>query len=171
MKSKGTWAAFQQKPKHQQDSSNRKRVNLMVTENILGKVSDKVNSPSDWGNSLKIVGASDKCRPWRRKISSGEKVGQNTRAPSASKKKKIKPVSTTEKQSMAYVTVKNIENETSHLEADWTLFVLKELIDNAWDWINDEYPAVAKAVRKIGVRIWLTHEGEEKLALGLSTLQ
>ena len=88
-------------------------------------------------------------------------MGQNTRAPSVSKKKKIKPVSTTEKQSMAYVTVKNIENETSHLEADWTLFVLKELIDNAWDWINDEYPAVAKTVRKIGVRIWLTHEGEE----------
>ena len=88
-------------------------------------------------------------------------MGQNTLAPSVSKKKKIKPVSTTEKQSMAYVTVKNIESETSHLEADWTLFVLKELIDNAWDWINDEYPAVAKAVRKIGVRIWLTHEGEE----------
>ena len=55
------------------NSRIRKRVNLMVTENILGKVSDKVNSPSDWGNSLKIVWASDKCRPWRRKISSGEK--------------------------------------------------------------------------------------------------
>lgn len=113
----------------------------MVAENIIGKAEDKVNALTDWGNSLKM--------------------GQNTRAPSVSKKKKIKPVSTTEKQSMAYVTVKNIENETSHLEADWTLFVLKELIDNAWDWINDEYPAVAKAVRKIGVRIWLTHEGEE----------
>ena len=113
----------------------------MVAENILGKAEDKVNALTDWGNSLEM--------------------GQNTRAPSVSKKKKIKPVSTTEKQSMAYVTVKNIENETSHLEADWTLFVLKELIDNAWDWINDEYPAVAKTVRKIGVRIWLTHEGEE----------
>ena len=43
---------------------------------------------------------------------------------------------------MAYVTVKNIENETSHVEADWTLFILKELIDNAWDWLNDDYPAI-----------------------------
>ena len=64
---------------------------------------------------------------------------------------------------MAYVTVKNIENETSHLERDWTLFILKELTDNAWDWLNDYYPAInreTKSVRKIGVRIWITNEVE-----------
>ena len=40
---------------------------------------------------------------------------------------------------MAYVTVKNIESETSYLERDWSLFVLKELEDNAFDWLNDYF--------------------------------
>jgi hypothetical protein len=69
------------------------------------------------------------------------------------------PVSTTDKQSMAYVTVKNIESETSYLERDWPLFVLKELEDNAYDWLNDYYPAKnpkEKENRKMAVRIWIT---------------
>jgi hypothetical protein len=62
---------------------------------------------------------------------------------------------------MAYVTVRNIENETSYREQDWSLFILKELTDNAWDWLNDTYPATSvetKALRKIGIRIWITRD-------------
>jgi hypothetical protein len=69
------------------------------------------------------------------------------------------PVSTTDKQSMAYVIVKNIESETSYLQSNWTTFVLKELEDNAYDWLNDYYPAKSpkdKEIRKIAVRIWIT---------------
>ena len=101
-------------------------------------------------------------------VSSGDKVSQNRQPSSVNKKKdkpKAKPVSTTEKQSMAYLTVRNIENETGCIEADWPLFILKELTDNAWDWLNDFYPAVnrdTKSVRKIGVRLWITDEGEDQ---------
>lgn len=66
---------------------------------------------------------------------------------------------------MAYVTVKNIESETSYLERDWSLFVLKELEDNAYDWLNDCYPANSpkdKEIRKISVRIWITTEADNK---------
>lgn len=77
--------------------------------------------------------------------------------------KMTKVVSTTESQSMAYFTIRNIESETSIREMDWSLFILKELQDNAFDWLNDNYPAISpedKKNREIGVRIWITR-GEE----------
>jgi hypothetical protein len=73
------------------------------------------------------------------------------------------PVATSTKQLMGYVTVKNIEIETSYLQQDWPTFALKELIDNAYDWLNDYYPARKpedKEIRKIGVRIWITTDSD-----------
>lgn len=71
------------------------------------------------------------------------------------------PVATSTSQIMSYVTVKNIETDTSYKKEKWTLFVLKELIDNAYDWLNEQYPVNTndKEVRKIGVRIWITSDG------------
>lgn len=103
-------------------------------------------------------------------VGSGDKVPQNRQPPSKGKKPKVKvpkvkkpkAVSTTESQSMAYVTLKNIESETSYLEQDWALFAFKELLDNAWDWLNDEYPITMtdnnKDIRNIAVRFWVTKD-------------
>src|SRR4029079_8674911 len=60
---------------------------------------------------------------------SRNKMNKNMRPPP---KSNSKPVSTTDKQSMAYVTIRNIESETSYLENEWPPFVLKELADNAF---------------------------------------
>jgi hypothetical protein len=76
-----------------------------------------------------------------------------------------RPISTTDKQSMAYVTTRNIETETSYLEKDWPLFVLKELLDNAFDWLNDYYPAKSledKNFRRIGVKIEISENGNDR---------
>jgi hypothetical protein len=54
---------------------------------------------------------------------------------------------------MSYITVKAIESETSYLLFQWPVFALKELIDNAWDFLNDYYPNNPKEDRKIGVTI------------------
>ena len=58
--------------------------------------------------------------PQNRHDGSRNKMNKNMRPPP---KSNSKPVSTTDKQSMAYVTVRNIESETSYLETDWSLFV------------------------------------------------
>jgi hypothetical protein len=39
-----------------------------------------------------------------------------------------------------YFTVCGIENELSIPENMWPCFALKELLDNACDWLNDYYP-------------------------------
>jgi hypothetical protein len=54
---------------------------------------------------------------------------------------------------MSYITVKAIELEASYLQLQWFLFTLKELLDNAWDFLNDHYPNSPKEDRKIVVTI------------------
>jgi hypothetical protein len=50
------------------------------------------------------------------------------------------PVATSTKQMAGYFTVTGIENEISLAESKWPCFALKELSDNAFDWLNDYYP-------------------------------
>jgi hypothetical protein len=50
------------------------------------------------------------------------------------------PVATSTKQMAGYFTVSGIENELSIPENMWPCFALKELLDNAYDWLNDYYP-------------------------------
>jgi hypothetical protein len=50
------------------------------------------------------------------------------------------PVATSTKQMAGYFTVSGIENELSIRENMWPCFALKELSDNAYDWLNDHYP-------------------------------
>ena len=50
------------------------------------------------------------------------------------------PVATSTKQVAGYFTVSGIENELSIPEHMWPCFALKELSDNAYDWLNDYYP-------------------------------
>ncbi|MFZ0512590.1 MAG: hypothetical protein WAM14_13360 [Candidatus Nitrosopolaris sp.] len=54
---------------------------------------------------------------------------------------------------MSYITVKAIESDTSYLQSQWPTFTLKELMDNAWDFLNDYYPNNPKEDRKIAVTI------------------
>ena len=65
------------------------------------------------------------------------------------KPKPAKPVATISKQSMGYFIVKDIESATSYVKSEWSRFALKELLDNAWEWLNDNYPADDKHKRKI----------------------
>jgi hypothetical protein len=69
--------------------------------------------------------------------------------------KKKGPVATVTRQSMAYITVKGIESETSYLERDWPLFALKELADNGFDFLNDYYSNAQREARKIAIRAWI----------------
>jgi hypothetical protein len=69
------------------------------------------------------------------------------------------PIATSTKQIAGYFTVSGIENELSIPEPDWPCFALKELLDNAYDWLNDYYPRSSignnetKRRRYIAVRI------------------
>jgi hypothetical protein len=69
------------------------------------------------------------------------------------------PPSTTTNQLDSYTTVRNIEIETSHKEKNWPKFVFKELLDNAYDWLNDLYPENDFDInyRKIDSKIWITN--------------
>jgi hypothetical protein len=53
------------------------------------------------------------------------------------------PVTTSTKQTAGYFTVSGIVNEISVTENEWPCFALKELSDNAYDWLNDYYPITA----------------------------
>jgi hypothetical protein len=61
--------------------------------------------------------------------------------------KNRKPVSTSTKQLTGYFTVNGIQSEISYRLKDWPIFALKELMDNAYDFLNDFYPITA-AVNK-----------------------
>ena len=63
------------------------------------------------------------------------------------------PVATSTKQMAGYFTISGIENEISLPEKDWPCFALKELSDNAYDWLNDYYPSSSKTKRYISVPI------------------
>ena len=68
---------------------------------------------------------------------------------------------------MSYITVKNIETDTSYRQENWTLFILKELMDNAYDWLNACYPVrkQSKVIRNIVVRIWMTSDSNIHIAV------
>jgi hypothetical protein len=61
------------------------------------------------------------------------------------------PVATSTVKLMSYIAVRAIESETSYLLSLWPIFALKELMDNAWDFLNDYYPKNPKEDRKIAV--------------------
>ena len=61
-------------------------------------------------------------------------------APTAPVRRRKGPVATSTKQMAGYFTVSGIENEISLTENEWPCFALKELSDNAYDWLNDYYP-------------------------------
>jgi hypothetical protein len=74
------------------------------------------------------------------------------------------PVATSTVKLMSYITVKAIESETSYLLLQWPIFAFKELLDNAWDFLNDYYSNNPKEDRKIGVtiKVDLKPNGEKK---------
>lgn len=66
-----------------------------------------------------------------------------------------RPIATLTKQSLAYLSVSGIQSETSYIQGEWPLFVLKELSDNAFDFLNDYYPNHSKQDRKITIFAWM----------------
>jgi hypothetical protein len=97
---------------------------------------------------------------FKRLVGWRQKVRKNAIAPLGSHR--AKPVATINKQSMGYFIVKHIESATSYLKREWAIFALKELLDNAYDWLNDHYPAIKpkdKDKRGIVTRIWVTENG------------
>jgi hypothetical protein len=74
-------------------------------------------------------------------------------------------VATSTKQSMSYVTVKGIESETSYLKRDWPIFILKELSDNAYDFLNDHYPNRPKNARVIAIHVKIDLSGDNDVAM------
>ena len=85
-------------------------------------------------------------------VDSGKKMEKNAYPPSQQHRRKG-PVATSTVKLMSYITIKAIESDTSYLQLQWLLFVLKELLDNAWDFLNDYYSQSPKEDRKIGVGI------------------
>jgi hypothetical protein len=64
----------------------------------------------------------------------------NQRKTATTRLRRKGPVATSTKQMAGYFTVAGIENEISLTENKWPCFALKELSDNAYDWLNDYYP-------------------------------
>ncbi|MFY9871764.1 MAG: hypothetical protein WAK17_18790 [Candidatus Nitrosopolaris sp.] len=75
------------------------------------------------------------------------------------------PVATSTVKLMSYITVKGIESDTSYLQFQWPTFTLKELMDNAWDFLNDYYPNNPREDRKIAVtiKVDLKPDGEKDI--------
>jgi len=73
-------------------------------------------------------------------MSNYHKNGQTPLAPTNAPVRRKGPVATSTKQMAGYFTVSGIENELSIPERMWPCFALKELADNACDWLNDYYP-------------------------------
>jgi hypothetical protein len=73
-------------------------------------------------------------------MSNHYKNGQTPLASTNTTVRRKGPVATSTKQMAGYFTVSGIENELSMPENMWPCFALKELADNAYDWLNDYYP-------------------------------
>lgn len=56
------------------------------------------------------------------------------------RKQRKGPVTTSTPQSIDYITVKGIESATSKYQLEWPEWSLKELMDNAYDWLNSLFP-------------------------------
>jgi hypothetical protein len=65
------------------------------------------------------------------------------------------PITTSTPQSIDYITVKGIESATSKYEPEWPEWSLKEVMDNAYDWLNSHYPYPTweSSSRKVTARI------------------
>jgi len=75
---------------------------------------------------------------------------KNGSVPSVQRKS---PIWTSTKQSISYLTISGIESELSRPEIEWPKEIMIQLIGNAWDSLQDNYPNGTKETRKIEVRI------------------
>lgn len=88
--------------------------------------------------------------------SRNKKINQNSRPPSNSSTSG-RGVNTSTKQSMTYVTVSGITQRTNITQQDFPIFCLKELLDNASDFLDSNY-SDSKDARIIMVRIKIENE-------------
>jgi len=71
------------------------------------------------------------------------------------------PVATSTVKLMSYINVRDIESET-YPRGRWHIFALKELMDNAWDYLNDYYANNPKEDRKIAVTVKIDWKPEDE---------
>jgi hypothetical protein len=83
------------------------------------------------------------------------KIAKKADPPFSIRKHRKGPVATSTVKLMSYITVKAIESDISQPQRAWPKFALKELMDNAWDFLNDYYPNNPKEGRKIAVTVKL----------------
>ena len=76
-------------------------------------------------------------------------------------KRRKGPVATSTKKFMSYINVRDIESET-YPRGDWHRFALKELMDNAWDFLNDYYADSPKEDRKIAITVKVDWKPEDE---------
>jgi hypothetical protein len=97
-----------------------------------------------------------------------------TSAPTTGKKVKIKTpkatpppaeVSTTVRQTAAYLTIEGIQSETSYPEEQWPCFAVKELIENSYDFLNHYYPKASKELRKISIHAKIDRAGIYRISV------
>lgn len=84
--------------------------------------------------------------------SNDTKIGRNSLPPSFSSPAADAGVNTSSKQSMGYVTVNGITQRTNIAQRDFPIFCLKELLDNAADFLDNNYRSY-KDTRIITVNI------------------
>lgn len=83
------------------------------------------------------------------------KIAKKADPPFSVRKRRKGPIATSTVKLMSYITVKAIESDISQPQRAWPKFALKELMDNAWDFLNDYYPNNPKEDRKIAVTVKL----------------
>jgi len=76
-------------------------------------------------------------------------------------KRRKGPIATSTKKLMSYLNVRDIESET-YPQGEWHRFALKELMDNAWDFLNDYYTDSPKEDRKIAITIKVDWKPEDE---------
>ncbi|MDQ6862795.1 MAG: hypothetical protein M3044_03110 [Thermoproteota archaeon] len=86
------------------------------------------------GNKIGVLG----CMTKKNHDSNDTKIGRNSLAPSSSSVADA-GVNTSSKQSMGYVTVNGITQRTNIAQRDFPIFCLKELLDNAADFLDNNY--------------------------------
>ena len=80
-------------------------------------------------------------------------ITQKPVPPSNSERPKARPIQTSTRQSMSYVTVAGIQSDTSWREQDFVKESVKELVSNCHDFLRETYPNGTKETNKIQVQL------------------
>ena len=84
-------------------------------------------------------------------VDKGSKIASKTYTPPTTRGS----VFTSTSQKKRYLTIAGIESDTSYQEYQWPIFAVKELSDNAVDFLKENYPNATSDERKIATTVKL----------------